>query len=97
MRGSEIAGGKRFVVSSDGAGGRSRGGFEDWSQAMKAVHDAAPGKTRDEIRGLLIAELQARGVEPPSEPILGAAVDMVSSDPRAWLARIWSGTALTFS
>lgn len=56
--------------------------------ALKATRSAAPGKTRDEIRDLYIAELRARGLEIPSERDLAIAIDMLSGDARAWLREV---------
>jgi hypothetical protein len=55
--------------------------------AARAV--TAAGKTRDEIRDLYIAELRARGLEIPREPLLEAVIDMLSGDPRAGLGKVW--------
>ena len=57
---------------------------------------AAAGKTRDEIRDLYIAELRARGLETPPEPLLGAAIDMLSGDPRAGRGKIWKAVLREF-
>jgi hypothetical protein len=56
--------------------------------ALKAARSGAPGKTRDEIRDLYIAELRARGLEIPSEPDLAADIDVLSGDARGWLREV---------
>lgn len=58
-------------------------------EAFKATRAAVAGKTRNEVRDLYIAELAARGLEIPREPVLEAAIDMLTGDPRAGLGRIW--------
>ena len=58
----------------------------------------ASGKTRDEIRDLYIAELRARGVEIPPEPLLlEADIDLLSGDPRAWFGKYWKTVLRTFT
>ena len=76
---------------------QSRQRSEAWDQAFNAARIAAPGKTRDEIRDLYIAELRARGLEIPSEPLLGAAIDLLSGNPRAGLWKIWETALCTFA
>jgi hypothetical protein len=58
-------------------------------EAFKATRAAVAGKTRDEIRDLYIAELAARGLEIPREPLLEANIDMLCGDPLAGFGRIW--------
>jgi hypothetical protein len=47
----------------------------------KPPRDAARGKTREEVRDLYIAELRARGLDVPPEPILKAYVDLLTGHP----------------
>lgn len=75
----------------------SRQRSEAHKDALKAARTAAPGKTRDEIRDLYIAELRVRGLEIPPEPLLGAAIDLLSGDPRAGLGKIWKTVLRTFT
>lgn len=75
----------------------SRQRSEARNQAFNAARGAASVKTRDEIRDLYIAELRARDLEIPSEPLLAAAVDLLSGDPRAGLGKIWKAALRTFS
>ena len=75
----------------------SRQRSEARTDALKAARRAAPGKTRNEIRTLYISELRARGLEIPPEPLLEAAIDMLSGDPRAGLRRIWKTALRTFT
>lgn len=79
--------------------------FEDWwetyksdqrlrsqaqAEAFNAARNAAPGKTRDQIRELYTAELQARDLEIPQEPLLEARVESLSGEPRAARRKIWN-------
>jgi hypothetical protein len=41
----------------------------------------ATGKGRDEIREILVAELNARGLKKPSDTVLDAIVDRISGNP----------------
>jgi hypothetical protein len=75
----------------------SRQRSEARNEAFNAARGAASGKTRDEIRDLYIAELRARGLEIPSEPLLAAAVDLLGGDPRAGLGKIWKAALRTLS
>jgi len=50
-------------------------------EAFQAARRAAAGKSRDELRELYLAELQARGVEPPSEQVLAATVEHIAGNP----------------
>jgi len=64
---------------------------------MKAARAAAPWKTRDEVRGVLVAEMQARGVEVPHDRLLEVAVDLVTGDPRTGLGKLWKTVYRTFT
>ena len=66
-------------------------------EAFNAALGAASRKTGDEIRNLYIAELRARGMEIPPEPLLAAAVDLLSGDPRAGPGKIWKTVLRTFT
>lgn len=66
---------------------RERG--EARKQAFQAARDAAPGKTRDEITDLYIAELRARGQKVPPEPFLGADIDLLTGRPLRGFRKIW--------
>ena len=87
-------------------------GWEDWSETCKsdsrqrsqarkeafsAARSAAWGKTRPEIRDLYIAELRARGLDIPREPLLEGAIDVLSGDPRAGLGKMWKEVLCMFS
>jgi hypothetical protein len=50
-------------------------------EAFQAVRRAAAGKSRDELRELYLAELRARGLEPPSEQGLAATVEHIAGNP----------------
>ncbi|MGN6680334.1 MAG: hypothetical protein ACTHKL_21440 [Streptosporangiaceae bacterium] len=58
------------------------------SEAFRAASDAAPGKTRQEIRDIFLAELQARGQEVPPEPFLEADLDLLTGHPLRGLKRM---------
>lgn len=66
-------------------------------EAFTAARGSSLGKTRDEIRDLYTAELRARGLEIPGEPVLEAAVDVLSGDPRAGLGKLWKTVLRTFT
>ena len=68
---------------------QSRERSEARKQAFQAARDAAPGKSRDEIRDLYIAELRARGQEVPPGPLIEAWVDLLTGHPMRGLRKIW--------
>ena len=47
------------------------------SEAIAAVRPVSAGKSRDEVRELLAAELRTRDITPPAEPILSHLADRV--------------------
>jgi len=59
-------------------------------QAFQAASEAAPGKTRQQVRDLYLAELQARGVPNRShdDDLLEAQVDAMMRQPLRALARL---------
>jgi hypothetical protein len=69
---------------------RSQERREAHRQAFRAARDAAPGKSRDEIKDLYIAELRAHGQEIPPEPILEADIDLLTGHPLRGLGRMWN-------
>jgi len=75
----------------------SRERKEAHTQAFRAARDAAPGRTRDEVRDLYIAELRARGLEIPPEPVLGATIDLLFGHPMRGLWKIWKERPRLFS
>jgi hypothetical protein len=75
----------------------SRQRSEAHKEAFEAARSVASGMTGDEIRDLYIAELRARGLEIPSEPLLAAAVDVLSGHPRAGLGKIWTAALRTLT
>jgi hypothetical protein len=50
-------------------------------EAFQAAQARAAGKGRDEIREILVAELNARGLKKPSDTVLDAIVDRISGNP----------------
>jgi hypothetical protein len=66
-------------------------------QATQAAREAAPGKTRDEVRDIYIAELRARGQKVPPEPFLGAEIDLLTGHPLRGLRKIWKVMRNPFS
>jgi hypothetical protein len=68
---------------------RSRARREASKQAFRATRDAAPGKSREEIKDLYVAELRARGQEVPTGPLLEADIDAVIGHPLRGLRKIW--------
>jgi hypothetical protein len=56
---------------------RSRAGKE----AFTAAKARAGGKNREEIRRLYLAELQARNLSIPDDPILDTAIDSITGNP----------------
>jgi hypothetical protein len=51
-------------------------------EAFQAAQANAPGKSREEMRELYLAELRARGLEMPPEDLLDAQVDAIMGDYR---------------
>jgi hypothetical protein len=49
--------------------------------ALQATQAAAAGKNRAEIREIYKAELRARDLEIPAEPVLDAVVDRINGNP----------------
>lgn len=56
----------------------SRERNEAGTAAFRAAREAAPGKSREEVRDVYISELRARGQEIPPEPFLGATLDLLT-------------------
>lgn len=50
-------------------------------EAFQAARARAAGKSRDEIREIYVAELNARGLTKPSAAVLDAVVDRISGNP----------------
>ncbi|HUC25355.1 MAG TPA: hypothetical protein VMA73_21835 [Streptosporangiaceae bacterium] len=63
---------------------------ESRHQAFRAASEAAPGKTRRQVRELYLAELRARGVADPvyDDDLLEAEVDAIMRRPLRALARL---------
>jgi hypothetical protein len=59
-------------------------------QAFRATRDAAPGKSREEVRHLYIAELRARGQRVPPAPVLEADVDLLTGHPLRGFKSLWN-------
>jgi hypothetical protein len=76
---------------------KSRERSEALKQAFQAAREAAPGKTREEVRDLYIAELRARGLEVPPEPLLGANVDLLTGHPLRGLRKMWNAARNPFA
>jgi hypothetical protein len=76
---------------------KSRESREGRRQAVRAAREAAPGKTRDEVRDLYVAELRARGQEVPAGPFLEAEVDVLMGDPLGGLRKVWKVVRSPFS
>jgi hypothetical protein len=68
---------------------RSQERREARSQAFHAAREAAPGKSRDQMRDLYLAELRARGQEIPPEPFLEADIDLLTGHPLRGLQKVW--------
>jgi hypothetical protein len=50
---------------------------EEWKAAFRASRDVAPGKNRDEVRALYLAELRSRDISPPPDDYLEMDVTRV--------------------
>jgi hypothetical protein len=50
-------------------------------EAFTAAKAHAAGKSREEIRRLYLAELHARDLQIPADPILDAAIDSIAGNP----------------
>jgi len=66
-----------FSEMRDDARHQSRGRKE----AFESARARAAGKSRDEIRGIYIAELNARGLKAPREDVLDAIVGRITGNP----------------
>ena len=60
---------------------RSRSRSRARKEAFTAAKARAAGRNREEIRRLCIAELRARNLEIPPDPILDAAIDSITGNP----------------
>jgi len=50
-------------------------------EAFESARARAAGKSRDEIRGIYVTELNARGLEAPREDLLDASVERITGNP----------------
>jgi hypothetical protein len=50
-------------------------------EAFESARARAAGKSRDEIRGIYVGELDARGLKVPSEDVLDAVVERIIGNP----------------
>lgn len=50
-------------------------------EAFESARARAAGKSRNEIRGIYVAELNARGLKAPREDVLDAAVERITGNP----------------
>jgi hypothetical protein len=73
-----------------GNNGGHRSAAKHTGKAFGAACDAAPGKSRYEVKDLYVAELRAHGQEIPSEPILEADIDLLAGHPLRGLGRLWN-------
>jgi hypothetical protein len=104
--------GAEHARTSHGNPGEALSGFEEFwktykaesrqrsearKEAFNAALGAASGKPDNEIRDPYIAGLRTRGLEIPSEPLLGAAVDVLSGHPGTGLRKISKAALRTFS
>jgi hypothetical protein len=76
---------------------RSQERSEAYKQARQATHEVARGKSRDEVRDLFIAELQARDQEIPPELFLEAHIDLLTGHPLRGFRRMWKTRSEPFS
>lgn len=51
------------------------------SEAFEATRARAAGRDREEIRAMYVAELRARGLKIPADPVLDAVVDRITGNP----------------
>lgn len=75
----------------DAAGVDTRGAGEQWAEARsrtlarreayEAARSRAAGQSRAEIRASYLAELSARGLRVPAEPVLDAIVERIAGNP----------------
>jgi hypothetical protein len=66
-----------FSETWDDARRRSRARKE----AFESARARAAGKSRDEIRGIYVAELNARGLKVPGDDVLDATVERIAGNP----------------
>jgi hypothetical protein len=50
-------------------------------EAFEATRARAAGKSREEIRKMYVAELRARGLKVPEDPVLEAVADRITGNP----------------
>jgi hypothetical protein len=67
-----------FKEFQEGQQRKSQEREEAQQEAFEAARAAVDGKTRDEVRDLYVAELRARGLDVPPEPLLEVAVDLLT-------------------
>lgn len=51
------------------------------AEAFESARARAVGRDRDQIREIYVAELRARGLKVPADPVLDAVVDRINGDP----------------
>jgi hypothetical protein len=56
---------------------------------VRGRRQAAPGKSREEIKDRYVAELRARGQQVPPGPLLEAEIDALTGHPMRGLWKMW--------
>lgn len=75
---------------------RSRARREARKEAFEAAREAAPGKSREEIKDLYVAELWSRGQDVPPGPLLEAEIDALTGHPLRGLWKMWKARSEPF-
>ena len=69
------------VLDSDELWEKAKRDVQMRSEAFRAAHDRAAGRSREEVRDIYMAELRSRGLAMPSESALDAAVESIMGNP----------------
>ena len=69
------------ILDSDELWEKAKSDTQMRSEAFRAAHDRAAGRSREEVRDIHMAELRSRGLAMPSESALDAAVERIMGDP----------------
>lgn len=75
---------------------RSRARRQARKEAFEAAREAAPGKSREDMKDLYVAELRARGQDVPPGPLLGAEIDALTGHPLRGLWKMWKARSEPF-
>lgn len=69
------------ILDSDELWEKAKSDTQMRSEAFRAAHDGAAGRSREEVRDIYVAELRSRGLAMPSDSALDAAVESIMGNP----------------